>query len=212
MSNSDHYKRIYEHYDECFSKHGDSAKGVDWPNELDAKKRYEVMLGLIDVTAPSASILDIGCGAGHFLDHLNNNPQKPKLIYTGLDISEKFIHHCKTKHPQSQWILADLLIQKLDSTYDYVIMNGVFTEKVTLSFNEMLVFWKDLLSEAFKYANKGLVFNVMSTQVDWERDDLFHLPLDVMANFVSKDLSRHFSIRKDYGLYEYAVYIYRQSN
>lgn len=32
-------------------------------------------------------------------------------------------------------------------------------------------------------ARRGLAFNVMSKQVDWERDDSFHLPMDVFASF-----------------------------
>ncbi len=50
----------------------------------------------------------------------------------------------------------------------------------------------------------------MSKQVDWERDDLFHLPLDQMADFVCGNLSRNFVIRNDYGLYEYTTYVYRE--
>ena len=48
----------------------------------------------------------------------------------------------------------------------------------------------------------------MSKQVDWERDDLFHLPLDLLADYLTRNLSRHFVIRNDYGLYEYTVYVY----
>ena len=40
------------------------------------------------------------------------------------------------------------------------------------------------------------------------RDDLFHLPLDLLAEFLDTLLSRHFVIRNDYGLYEYTVYVY----
>ena len=52
----------------------------------------------------------------------------------------------------------------------------------------------------------------MSAQVEWKRDDLFHLPLDRLADFLSANLSRHFVIRNDYGLYEYTVYIYKKSS
>ena len=48
-----------------------------------------------------------------------------------------------------------------------------------------------------------------SLGVDWERDDLFHVPLDLLANFFSKNVSRNFIIRNDYDLYEYTVYLYR---
>jgi len=55
----------------------------------------------------------------------------------------------------------------------------------------------------------GVAFNVMSKHVDWERDDLFHLPFDTLARYLIASLTRNFVIRSDYGLYEYTTYIYR---
>jgi SAM-dependent methyltransferase len=209
---SDNYQKIHEHYERCFSEFGDSPKGVDWPNEKDAMKRYEVMLNVLRDKSESAVILDIGCGAGHMFEYLQKQRADLNFKYLGLDISEVFIAHCRSKFPQVEWIQADLLKTRLRLQTDYAIMNGVFTEKLDLSFDEMLLFWKALLKEAFTYVRKGLVFNVMSTQVDWQRDDLFHLPLDTMANFVTSELSRHFVVRRDYGLYEYSVYVYKNNN
>jgi hypothetical protein len=50
----------------------------------------------------------------------------------------------------------------------------------------------------------------MSTHVDWERDDLFHLPIDKLTAFLVKEASRDFIIRHDYKLYEYTAYVYRR--
>jgi hypothetical protein len=90
------------------------------------------------------------------------------------------------------------------------VLNGVFTVKATLSFDEMLDFFRRLVTRAFALADQGIAFNVMSKQVDWERDDLFHLPLDTLAWFLTQEISRHFVIRNDYGLYEYTAYVYRE--
>jgi hypothetical protein len=51
----------------------------------------------------------------------------------------------------------------------------------------------------------------MSHHVDWQRDDLFHLPFDTLAAFLRTEVSRHFLFRADYGLYEYTVYVYREA-
>ena len=50
----------------------------------------------------------------------------------------------------------------------------------------------------------------MSTLVDWERADLFHVPFDTLARMLKAHASRDFVIRQDYGLYEYTVYVYRR--
>ena len=69
-------------------------------------------------------------------------------------------------------------------------MNGIFTEKRGLSFDEMFDYFKELMKKVFVKAEKGIAFNVMSKQVDWEREDLFHLPLDLLADFLTKDIRK----------------------
>ena len=92
--------------------------------------------------------------------------------------------------------------------YDYVVMNGVFNYRGELSRERMLAYWKRMTVAAFRHCRRGIAFNVMSKLVDWERDDLFHLPFDTMSRFVAHELSRHFVIRHDYDAYEYTVYVY----
>jgi hypothetical protein len=74
----------------------------------------------------------------------------------------------------------------------------------------MLEYWCTLIQRVFRFARVGLAFNVTSKYVDWEREDLFHLPLEAMASLVTQHLSRNIVIRHDYGLYEYTVYVYRE--
>ena len=51
-------------------------------------------------------------------------------------------------------------------------------------FDEMLFYFKQLLQKVFHHAQIGIAFNVMSKHVQWERDDLFHLPFDLLAQFL----------------------------
>jgi SAM-dependent methyltransferase len=204
------YLDIVAHYESCLEKHGDNHLGVDWPNATDAEKRYRVMLEVIRPGAEvPVALLDFGCGASHLYEYIARNDVK-NLVYSGLDISPKFISLSRRKFPANEYHCVDILAAdtRLPS-YDYIVMNGVFTEKRELPFDEMLAYFKSLVEEAFKRANRGVAFNVMSKQVDWEREDLFHLPLDTLADFVTKRLTRNFIIRNDYGLYEYTVYLYK---
>jgi hypothetical protein len=70
-------------------------------------------------------------------------------------------------------------------------------------------YFEALIRVVFGRTKIGIAFNVMSKQVDWERDDLFHLSFDQVATFLSREVSRHFEFRHDYGLYEYTTYVYR---
>jgi SAM-dependent methyltransferase len=202
------YKILTHHYENCLEKHGDSHLGVDWPNALDASVRYNVMMQLVRHGEQDFSILDFGCGAGHFLEHLRSS-QWGNCRYVGTDLSERFIDLCKKKFPEEEFFQIDAMKDNFHAEYDYIIANGVFTEKRDLSFDEMFDFFSILITKLFSACRRGIAFNVMSAQVEWQRDDLFHLPLDRLASFLVGNLARHFVIRNDYGLYEYTVYLYK---
>jgi hypothetical protein len=78
-----------------------------------------------------------------------------------------------------------------------------------MTFDAMWKYFQKMITTVYKFTNKGISFNVMSKNVDWERDDLFHVPLDLLTGFLCKEISRNFVIRNDYGLYEYTTYIYK---
>ena len=89
-------------------------------------------------------------------------------------------------------------------------MNGCFTEKHDLEYDKMWSYVAEYITKAYDMIDGGgLAFNVMSKDVDWERDDLFHVPLTELSGFLSKCVTRDFVIRNDYGLYEYTVYVFR---
>lgn len=204
------YLRLVAHYESCLDRHGDTHLGVDWPNAEDARTRYRVMLDVIAEPAPHpVSLLDFGCGAGHLLDHIRAHGHD-RTEYRGLDASAKFIALCRRKFPGTAFHHADILRNPIKvEPADYVVLNGVLTEKRELTDREMRNYMERLLTAVWPLARKGLAFNVMSCQVDWQRDDLFHMPFDDMARFVAGSLSRHFRFRQDYGLYEYTTYVYR---
>lgn len=207
------YIEIVKHYEDCLNKYGDNNKGVDWPNKEDAKKRYRVMLDIIEYDKnnddkANSSILDFGCGLGHLYEYILE--EKYPYIYEGLDISSQFIAKCREKFPTIHFIQQDILKNwESDKTWDYICMNGVFTEKREMSYDDFFNYFKKMIKVVYTKCNKGITFNVMSKDVDWEREDLFHLPLNDLSKFLTTQVSRNFIIRYDYGLYEYTVYIYK---
>ena len=208
--NKKQYLSIVSHYESCLEEHGDNHKGVDWPDKKDAIKRYDVMLDLIkDKASPNISLLDFGCGSSHMYDHILD-VKLSNITYSGLDISNEFIKLSRKKNPSLKYYCLDILDQNIDiGEFDYILMNGVFTEKRELSFEEMVEYYQKVIGKVFDISRIGIAFNVMSSHVDWERDDLFHLPLDVLCSFLINNISRNFIVRNDYGLYEYTVYVYK---
>jgi len=189
-------------------RHGDTFEGVGWTkSQANADKRYQVMLDLIP-EGEACSVLDFGCGAAHFYEYLRRQG-RGEIRYSGLDLSQAYLSLCRSKHPDLTFYGDDIL--EADAKvppHDYVILNGVFNYKGDHSFDEMWAYSQRLLLRVLPLANRGLAFNAVSKYVDWERDDLFHLPFDLIAGFLDRNMSRRFTIRHDYGLYEYTVYVY----
>jgi len=204
------YSEIVSHYEACLARFGDTHRGVDWPNALDAETRYRVMLEVIRPSDEAkVSLLDFGCGAGHLLEYLQHH-ERSDIDYIGLDVSSKFVDLCRQKFPGHQFLCADVLRgERSLPEVDYVVMNGVFTEKRSLPFDEMFDYFREVLRRVYPLARRGIAFNAMSKHVDWERDDLFHLPFDPLAAFLRSEMSRSYLFRSDYGLYEYTAYVYR---
>jgi SAM-dependent methyltransferase len=210
MDSSKEYLEIVRHYEACLRQHGDTHKGVDWPNERDADIRYQIMLDVIrEAPDTSVSLLDFGCGTSHLYEYMQRNAYT-QIAYSGLDISPAYIKLAQAKFPHITYYCLDILDDAgAIPEVDYVVMNGVFTEKRGLSFEEMWTYCQRMLTSIFPRVKRGLAFNVMSKQVDWERTDLFHLSMDTLAAFLTEHISRHWVFRHEYGLYEYTIYVYK---
>jgi SAM-dependent methyltransferase len=198
--------------EEDLLKYGDNFRGVGYTKSPEeAAERYALMLGVIREHDTPVTILDLGCGLGHLLDFIESHADHRHLCYVGLDISAKYLGAARARHPQHEGILMDVLeADEQLSIFDYVVLNGVFNYRGPIERDDMLRYWQQLTMAAYRHCRLGMAFNVMSPLVDWERDDLFHLPFDAMAAFVGKHLSRHFVIRHDYQAYEYTTYVYRE--
>ncbi|MCP5125627.1 MAG: class I SAM-dependent methyltransferase [Gammaproteobacteria bacterium] len=210
MSREKPYSSIVAHYEDCLSRFGDTHLGVDWQNADDAYKRYQIMLDIIKPEASKITLLDFGCGTAGLLDYINEK----KILYidySGLEISTEFFNVSKKKYPNNTFFNMDILDKDaLLPCFDYIIMNGVFTEKIDLSHNIMFSYFCSMIETIYPHCRKGIAFNLRSKQVMAEDQDLFHLSLDELAWFLVEKFGRNFIIRNDYGLEEYAVYICKE--
>ncbi len=193
-----------------FLEHGDTYLGQGWTkSQENTDARYDVMLNLTNGRRETVSLLDFGCGTGHLLEYMIRQGIND-IEYSGLDVSERFIDVARAKHPGVRFYLGDILDSDIDvPIFDYVIMNGLFTYKGSLSFDEMATWWQRLMSAATRHARVGVAFNVTSPYVDWQRDDLFHVPISLLTDVVADGPCPYFVVRHDYGLYESTVFAYR---
>lgn len=205
------YLKIARHYQDCIRRHGDSARGMDWPSEKDNQVRFRVMAELFGSDFKKIKVLDFGCGSSRFFDYLKQRELAKKIQYIGLDILPEAIEISKKKYPTNRYICGDALQDpSVLPRVDYAIFNGVFTQKRSLSQREMQDFLLRTLSKVFSKVRIGLAFNVMSDQADFKRRGSFHLSTDWLAKTMARRYSRYFTIRHDYGLYENTIYLFKK--
>jgi SAM-dependent methyltransferase len=208
-------KRLVEPYAAALAKGGVTPVGIMWPNAPDLAKRFEVLFQGVDWAAYSSAnrlrLLDFGCGPGFMLDYLAANGLLNRVQYTGVDITEVTLAHAQRRWPDQDLQRRNLLEMPFpEASFDYAVICGVFTARFSNSYEEMETFVCDALRAIWRNVRLGLSFNVMSKHVDWERDDLFHWPLDSLAFFCKANLSRHISLRLDYGPWEASAIVRRE--
>jgi len=203
------YQALQSYYEDCLKAHGATHRGVDWPDADDLTTRFDVMTSWLqwDVSRP-LQILDVGCGPGLYLEYLQTRYHPDRFAYRGVDISPAMIAAANARHPQAQFEARDLIKQPLPAdSADYAIFNGVFTVRHSMSVEEMTDFAGQLLGAVFPSCRKGLAVNFMAPHADWYDDSLFYFSFDAAAKLFKQRLSRHFSFRSDYGLWEYTALI-----
>jgi hypothetical protein len=121
------------------------------------------------------------------------------------------IEAARARWPAYRFLRRDILVDPLPPLgFDYVVMNGVLTLKHGLDQATMLGFAERLIAAAFATARVGIAFNLMSAHLDWVGEYLFHCPFDQLAGYLNRQLSDRYTIRADYGLPDYTVYLYRR--
>ncbi|MDQ3116812.1 MAG: class I SAM-dependent methyltransferase [Verrucomicrobiota bacterium] len=206
------YYPLVETVEKLYIEHGDTHRGMGFRTEEGFEARYRVYLEVIRGSAAreECSLLDVGCGTARLLD-LIKSLGRDEISYRGVDLSPKLLEAARKKHPGADFILGDPfdLEEIWSARPDYVVFGGIFTSRLQMSVAEMTDYMLRMLSLAFTHCRRGVVFDVISAHVDWQRDDLFHVSFDQMADLMQANLNRNYVFRADYGRYEYAVYVYK---
>lgn len=106
------------------------------------------------------------------------------------------------------FVCGDIFEYGLDRQFDFVICNGILTQKLKASIREMDAYTRKLIQKMWILAKEGVVFNIMKSQVDFMKEDLYYKsPLEIMAYCMT--LTDKFILDSSYPLYEYSVYLYK---
>jgi SAM-dependent methyltransferase len=203
------HEGIISFCESLLAEYGDTPQGVGWFRG-DASTRYRVLLELLRSSDSPVTLLDFGCGASHLYEHILRTGREG-IVYSGLELSPRFLELSRKKFPHIVYHNVDILDPQSPPlpSFDYAILSGILTYRGKLTHAEMFDYLGRVVTKVFEKVTIGMAFNLITPQVDWEREDLFHMPVDPLLDFLSRKVSRHVVIRHDYGLYEYTVYVYK---
>ena len=205
-------QNVAKYFSRQDAKAGRDIDLLRWPNAPDMALRYATLLSAIDFTQWSAErplkLLDFGCGLGLLIEYLSANSLLDRVDYTGVDLLEPMLEEARRRWPGHRFDRRDVRDEPYGAEqFDFCIVCGVFTAKYSDDHGETLELAQDTLKALWPSVKLGLAFNSMSKHVDWERDDLFHWPLDDIMAFCKRDLSRHVAFNLDYGLWEVSTLV-----
>ncbi len=196
----DIHEKIIKHYNELYDKFGYSPSALGW-----LKGRQNLRFKIFSEIGQlgNSSILDVGCGFGHFGKYLKSKRNNTK--YYGVDINPDFIKIAKKKNLKLHFEVRDIEKKKFKKKIDWVFAIGTTNKAGSYDYIEKL------LNEMFKISNKGIAMDFMSTYVDFKRKESFHASPEKIFK-IAKSISKRVVIRHDYLPFEFCVYIYKNNN
>ena len=201
---------LRKHYANTFKSFGATSEGVDWGHDSDRLNlRYEKMLALSsDLTKDGVSLLDVGCGFGGLLDYASG--RNISLNYTGIDVVDDMIKYAeKNTNETARFIIGDILCLADEEKFDYIVCNGILTQKLDASGSDMDQYANRLIKKMFAMCREGIAFNIMSTKVNFFSNNLYYRNSAELLAWCMSEISPYIKVDHSYPLYEYTVYIYR---
>jgi ubiquinone/menaquinone biosynthesis C-methylase UbiE len=194
-------KEIIKRYTDRFDRLGGVVEALGSGSDEHQAIRYKVLSEIADLGGQR--VLDVGCGFGGFVDYCRHYGQP--VTYTGIDIVPAFLEEASKRHPEEEFLEMDILDAPDDLEYDYVVSSQAFNNRFGESDNLNVI--KKVISKCFRIAKKGVAFDMMSSHVDFREDHLYYFdPAEVFS--FCKTLTKRVSLRHDYPLFEFCVYLY----
>jgi SAM-dependent methyltransferase len=186
-------------FEDLYAEHGDSPLALDW--SLDGQRRrfsvlYEIGIGVTD------SVTDVGCGLGHFSNHLANRGWRGH--YTGIDISPVLVNAAAKLHPwpRTMFRTADALRDAI-SPSDWVVSSGMLNISPLAA--DPIVY----IRRMFEACRKGVAINMLSVNAKGRRAGrVYHDPYHQLLWL--GDLTKFVTMRHDYRCNDFTLYLYRE--
>lgn len=190
-------------YTANLAEHGTSSASVGWPDADAQRLRFDKLAYVIDADTPAGPITvnDWGCGYGAMFGYLDERYALGG--YTGYDISTEMLDAARefVGDERARWVQGS----EVTETADYSFVSGTFNVRMEASDAAWQRYIEDTLRLLAQRSRRGFAFNLLTTYVDWRKDDLFYADPAAFFTFCREHISRSVTLLHDYPLYEWTI-------
>jgi SAM-dependent methyltransferase len=188
-------------YEQRLAEFGNDIRTVGWKSVEEQELRFRVLCDIGDLR--NSRVCDVGSGFGDLLPYLRH--RFGDVEYLGVDLVPGLVEEASRLHQDARFVVRNLLTDPTEERFDYCLLSGALNIRVT----DNMALAADLLSRMFELADVGVAANFLSSNVNFERPINFHYdPSDVLR--VAKEITPWVTLRHDYPLWEFSVYLYRE--
>jgi hypothetical protein len=205
MNDADANLQAISHlYGSNFVEFGAQARTLGWNSEHEQRLRFDVLTRHMDVSQP-LHLIDYGCGIGDLLFYLMEIKNAHVARYTGYEINASIADVAARRLRSSN--ISGLISNSsvVEHTADWAIISGTFNVRLSQSPQAWETHLRQALRTIFSRTTIGLSFNLLSTYVDWQVDDLYYGDPLSFFDFCKTELSARVSLDHDYPLYEWTI-------
>jgi SAM-dependent methyltransferase len=193
------------------AEHGIDSRSVGWPSRASQLLRFEKLYYVVSAAASEGplSFNDWGCGYGALFKFLDQRLGERLVGYTGYDISREMLDAAAEEigeDPRVELIEGSEVTRKAD----FSLVSGTFNVRLDAGDADWEVYVKEVLRALNENSHRGFSFNLLSSYVDWRKDDLFYADPAEFFAFCRRELSRFVTVLHDYPLYEWTISVLRE--
>jgi len=193
-------------YTANLAEHGTSSASVGWPDADAQRLRFDKLAYVIDTDA-AITVNDWGCGYGAMFRYLDERFTLGG--FNGYDISAEMLAAARAfvDDPRARWVRGT----EVTETADYSFVSGTFNVRLEASDAAWQRYIEDTLRLLARRSRRGFAFNLLTTYVDWRKDDLFYADPAHFFAFCRENISRYVTLLHDYPLYEWTIAVRLES-
>jgi SAM-dependent methyltransferase len=194
---------VAAHFDQTLREHGPTARGADWRDDSSREDRFR-QLDRVALEDGVASVCELGCGYGAYLDHLRASGYGG--TYVGVDVAPSMIGAATALHPDDRFEIGSSPCRA-----DVIVASGIFNVRGGNDESAWSAHLDATVDAMWAMARRALVFNVLTQDgLDGDRAEDFHyVDVDAFVAALRRLPGATVETRRDHGSHELTVFVLR---